>query len=93
MPNMNFSLMDMFSADILISYVYMLSLLVVILSSVTLLVHLNRIFWREVPKGFWGAVFQTPLVRIAVQTKAFWIMIGSMLINKVAEYFLGVSVK
>ena len=88
MTIMGFSLIDIMTVNLMVSYVYLFSLLIVILSSVTLLVHMNRIFWREVPKGFWRAVFQTPIVRIVVRTRAFWIMIGAMVINKIAEYFL-----
>ena len=89
MENMSFSLIENFSVKNIVFLVYLFSWIIVILSSVTLLVHLNRIFWREVPKGFWEAVFQTPIVRIALRTKAFWIMICGILIHKVAEYFLG----
>jgi hypothetical protein len=88
MTIMGYSLIDILTVNLIVSYVYLFSLLIVILSSVTLLVHMNRIFWREVPKGFWRAVFQTPIVRITVRTKAFWIMIGAIVINKIAEYFL-----
>ena len=88
MTTMGFSLIDILTVNLMVSYAYLFSLLIVILSSVTLLVHMNRIFWREVPKGFWRAVFQTPIVRIAVRTKAFWIMICAIVIHKIAEYFL-----
>jgi hypothetical protein len=88
MENMSFSLIETFSVKNIVFLVYLFSWLIVILSSVTLLVHLNRIFWREVPKGFWEAVFKTPIVRIALRTKAFWIMTCAILIHKVAEYFL-----
>ena len=89
MTIMGFSLIEIFSVKNIVGWVYLFSWLIVILSSVTLLVHLSRIFWwEEVPKGFWRAVFQTPIVRIAVRTKAFWIMIGAIVIHKIAEYFL-----
>jgi hypothetical protein len=89
MTIMGYSLIDILTVNLMVSYVYLFSLLIVILSSVTLLVHLSRIFWwEEVPKGFWRAVFQTPIVRIALRTKAFWIMSCAILIHKVAEYFL-----
>ena len=88
MTNMSLSLIETFSVKNIVFLVYLFSWLIVILSSITLLVHLNRIFWREVPKGFWRAVFQTPIVRIAVRTKAFWIMICAIVIHKIAEYFL-----
>ena len=88
MENMSFSLIENFSVKNIVFLVYLFSWIIVILSSVTLLVHLNRIFWREVPKGFWEAVFKTPIVRIALRTKAFWIMTCAILIHKVAEYFL-----
>ena len=89
MTIMGFSLIEIFSVKNIVGWVYLFSWLIVILSSVTLLVHLSRIFWwEEVPKGFWRAVFQTPIVRIAVRTKAFWIMICVIVIHKIAEYFL-----
>jgi hypothetical protein len=89
MTDMSLSLIETFSVKNIIFLIYLFSWLIVILSSVTLLVHLNRIFWwEEVPKGFWRAVFQTPIVRIAVRTKAFWIMICAIVIHKIAEYFL-----
>lgn len=88
--NKNLSMIDIISSLDIVFSIYMISRLIVILSSVTLLFHLSRIFWwEEVPKGFWRAVFQTPIVRIALRTKAFWIMICAILIHKVAEYFLG----
>ena len=88
--NKDLSIVDIISSIDIVFSVYLFSWLIVILSSVTLLVHLSRIFWwEEVPKGFWRAVFQTPIVRIALRTKAFWIMICAILIHKVAEYFLG----
>ncbi|MCA3273484.1 MAG: hypothetical protein ING12_15980 [Roseomonas sp.] len=92
MTIMGFSLIEIFSVKNIVGWVYLFSLLIVILSSITLLVHINRIFWREVPKGFWRAVFQTPIVRIIIRTRAFWIMIGAMVINKIAEYFFRFSV-
>ena len=89
MTDMSLSLIEAFSVKNIVFLIYLFSWLIVILSSVTLLVHLNRIFWwEEVPKGFWRAVFQTPIVRIAVRTKAFWIMICAIVIHKIAEYFL-----
>ena len=89
MTDMSLSLIETFSVKNIVFLIYLFSWLIVILSSVTLLVHLNRIFWwEEVPKGFWRAVFQTPIVRIAVRTKAFWIMICAIVIHKIAEYFL-----
>jgi hypothetical protein len=58
MTIMGYSLIDILTVNLMVSYVYLFSLLIVILSSVTLLVHLSRIFWwEEVPKGFWRAVF------------------------------------
>ena len=87
--NKNLSMIDIISSLDIVFSIYMISRLIVILSSVTLLFHLSRIFWwEEVPKGFWRAVFQTPIVRIALRTKAFWIMTCAILIHKVAEYFL-----
>ena len=89
MTDMSLSLIEAFSVKNIVFLIYLFSWLIVILSSVTLLVHLNRIFWwEEVPKGFWRAVFQTPIVRIAVRTKAFWIMMCAIVIHKIAEYFL-----
>ena len=89
MTDMSLSLIETFSVKNIVFLIYLFSWLIVILSSVTLLVHLSRIFWwEEVPKGFWRAVFQTPIVRIAVRTKAFWIMICAIVIHKIAEYFL-----
>ena len=83
------SIIDVISSLDIVFSIFILSQLIVILSSVTLLVHLSRIFWwEEVPKGFWRAVFQTPIVRIAVRTKAFWIMMCAIVIHKIAEYFL-----
>ena len=87
--NKDQSIIDVISSLDIVFSIFILSRLIVILSSVTLLVHLSRIFWwEEVPKGFWRAVFQTPIVRIAVRTKAFWIMICAIVIHKIAEYFL-----
>ena len=73
----------------MIHLVYGFSWLVTILSSVTFLFTMHRIFWRNAAsKGLWRVVFDTSLFSAAIRTKSFWIMGAAILINKISEAFL-----